>query len=56
VVPLARGTSNAYRKHCVQKGQRESQLKVLTLQNADECDFDFQAHILHHDHVTPRLH
>ena len=46
LAPLKPGTADAYRRHCVQiKGQRESQLKVLALQTADECDFDFEAHM-----------
>jgi hypothetical protein len=31
----------SYRRHLVQKGQREAQLKILTLQRAQDCDFDF---------------
>ena len=33
----------AYRRHLVAKGQREAQLKILTLQRAQDCDFDFDA-------------
>jgi hypothetical protein len=40
LIPLAAGAERAYRYHCVAKGQREAQLKVLTLQNASEFDFD----------------
>ena len=43
---LADGTERAYRRHCVGKGQREAQFKVLTLQNADEFDFDFTPHLI----------
>ncbi len=46
VVPLADGTERAYRHHCVAKGQREAQFKVLTLQNADEFDFDVTPHLI----------
>jgi len=41
VVALRSGASRAYREHCVRKGQRESQFKVLTLRDANEIDFDF---------------
>lgn len=41
VVALAPGAGHAYRDHAVRKGQRESQFKVLSLQNAAEVDFDF---------------
>ena len=41
VVALRSGTSRAYREHCVRKGQRESQFKVLTLRDASDLDFDF---------------
>ena len=46
LVALADGTERAYRRHCVGKGQREAQFKVLTLQNADEFDFDVSAHTI----------
>jgi hypothetical protein len=43
LVPLGAGAGEAYRRHCIErKGQRESQLKVLALQSAEECDFDFE--------------
>jgi hypothetical protein len=39
---LRRGASEAYHRHCVEtKKQREAQVKVLALQTAEECDFDF---------------
>jgi hypothetical protein len=40
LIPLADGAERAYRRHCVAKGQREAQFKVLTLQDASEFDFD----------------
>lgn len=46
LVALADGTERAYRAHCVGKGQREAQFKVLTLQNSDEFDFDVKPHIV----------
>jgi hypothetical protein len=44
VVPLAHGAGESYRQDCVARGQRETQLKLPYLQNAEECQFDFQAH------------
>ena len=41
IVRLEPGTTEAYKKHYIKKGQRESQFKVLTLQYAQNCDFDF---------------
>jgi len=41
LVALSAGAERAYRRHCVAKGQREAQFKVLTLQDASELDFDF---------------
>lgn len=46
VVALAPGAERAYRQHCVRKGQREAQFKVLTLQNASEFNFDVNPHRL----------
>ena len=46
IVALAAGAERAYRQHCVRKGQREAQFKVLTLQNASEFDFDVNPHLL----------
>jgi len=42
-VLLAPGTGESYRKDCVARGQREAQLKLPCLQNAEECRFDFEA-------------
>jgi hypothetical protein len=44
VVALRSGTSRAYREHCVRKGQREAQFKVLTLRDAADLDFDFPSY------------
>jgi GH3 auxin-responsive promoter len=44
VIAVRAGTGRAYREHCVRKGQRDSQFKVLTLQTAAELDFDFAPH------------
>jgi hypothetical protein len=43
-VALRSGTSRAYREHCVRKGQREAQFKVLTLRDASDLDFDFPSY------------
>ncbi len=56
LVTLADGAERAYRRHCVGKGQREAQFKVLTLQNADEFDFDVTPHLFSEpaDEAAPR--
>ena len=46
MVALRSGTSRAYREHCVRKGQREAQFKVLTLRDAADVDFDFLLHAM----------
>jgi hypothetical protein len=43
---LRAGTGRDYREHCVRKGQRESQFKALTLQNAADLDFDIENYCL----------
>ena len=39
VVALRPGVGEAYKRHCVDAGQREGQFKPLLLQN--DADFDF---------------
>jgi len=41
VVALKPGTGEAYRRHCLAKGQREAQFKIQALQNLRDCEFDF---------------
>ena len=41
---LMPGTGDVYRRYCVSNGQRDAQYKVMHLQYAHECDFDFCAH------------
>lgn len=45
VVPLREGTAEAYRRHCVAKGQRDAQFKLIRLQYGQDCSFDFSQHI-----------
>ncbi|MDR2195488.1 MAG: GH3 auxin-responsive promoter family protein, partial [Gallionellaceae bacterium] len=53
VVLLRAGTGEAYHRHIVEKKrQREAQVKVLALQNADECDFDFTPFELQNARLT----
>ncbi|HYD86437.1 MAG TPA: GH3 auxin-responsive promoter family protein [Vitreimonas sp.] len=48
---LRPGAADAYHRHCTeQKGQREAQAKVLALQTAEECRFDFAPYELTHAH------
>ena len=44
-VPLRPGTADAYRAHCVAKGQRDAQFKLIRLQYNQDCSFDFSQHI-----------
>jgi hypothetical protein len=44
VLPLRAGTAEAYRSHCVAKGQRDAQFKLIRLQYAHECTFEFDRH------------
>ena len=41
VLQVRPGTGDAYRQHCVSKGQREAQFKLIRLQYVHECTFDF---------------
>jgi hypothetical protein len=45
VVLLRAGTSEAYRSHCVARGQRDAQFKLIRLQYTHDCSFDFSQHI-----------
>lgn len=40
---LRPGTGDLYRQHCLAKGQRDGQFKVLPLQFHAKCSFDFEA-------------
>jgi hypothetical protein len=42
---LRSSAGDAYRRERVAKGQRDAQFKYLHLQYADECGFDFGAHV-----------
>tara|TARA_B100000508_G_C11363280_1_gene229997 strand:- start:13 stop:699 length:687 start_codon:yes stop_codon:yes gene_type:complete len=35
-----------YKSHCIQKGQREGQFKMVRLQYDNECNFDFNRYIV----------
>jgi len=39
------GTGEAYKKHCIENGQREGQFKVAHLQYKKDCIFDFHQYI-----------
>jgi len=43
---VANSTYDAYKMHCIGKGQRESQFKYLVLQEEKDCSFDFSTYIL----------
>lgn len=41
ILQLRPGAGDAFRQHCVSRGQREAQFKLLRLQYVHECTFDF---------------
>ena len=45
VVYLQPGTGDAYKTHCLQQGQRDDQFKVVKLQYAQDCSFNFSPYI-----------
>ena len=50
LLPVRPGTGEAYKRHCLQQGQREGQFKLIALQYQSDCSFafaEFQAHVLH---------
>jgi hypothetical protein len=56
ITALRAGAGEAYRRYCIErKGQRESQLKVLALQSAEDCDFDFEPYRLDHAPIAIAL-
>ena len=40
------GTREEFKKYFIEKGQKESQFKIVALQYKDELEFDFENHIL----------
>lgn len=47
---LEPGTGEAYKRHCLQNGQREAQFKLVRLQYAHECRFGFTSHARESSH------
>jgi hypothetical protein len=45
VIYLCPGTGETYKAHCLQQGQRDTQFKVMRLQYAKDCSFNFDAHV-----------
>ena len=45
VVYLLPGTGEAYKAHCLQQGQRDTQYKVVRLQYAKDCSFHFSDYV-----------
>ncbi|MGH9223823.1 MAG: GH3 auxin-responsive promoter family protein [Acidimicrobiales bacterium] len=43
---LRAGAGEAYRSHCVARGQRDAQFKVMPLQRAEDCTFDLAAAVV----------
>ena len=46
IVALEKGTGEKYKKHCVSKGQRDSQLKIQHLQYKKDINYDFSNQII----------
>jgi hypothetical protein len=42
---LKPGTGEAYKTHCLQQGQRDTQFKVVRLQYAKDCSFKFLSYV-----------
>ena len=49
---LGPGAGAGYRRWCVSRGQRDAQFKVLTLQYARECAFDFEPWLQQAHHAS----
>ena len=45
IVYLKPGTGDAYKAHCLQQGQRDTQFKVVRLQYAKDCSFNFLSYV-----------
>lgn len=44
-ITLRAGAGDAYRQHCIARGQREAQWKLVRLHYADQFDFDFTPYL-----------
>lgn len=44
IIFLKKGSAELYKRHCLDNGQREGQFKILQLQYANDCSFDFKSH------------
>ena len=42
LIPVKPGTGDAYKRDCLQRGQREGQFKILILQYLEDCSFPFR--------------
>ena len=45
IVYLHPGTGEAYKSHCLEQGQRDAQFKVVRLQYAKDCSFNFSNYV-----------
>jgi len=45
IVYLQPGTGEAYKTYCLQEGQRDTQFKVVRLQYAKDCSFNFSDYV-----------
>ena len=54
IIPVPPGTGELYKRHMLAKGQREGQFKLVALQYATDCTFDFtRASPTHASHDSP---
>jgi hypothetical protein len=45
IVYLQSGTGEAYKTHCLEQGHRDAQFKVVRLQYAKDCSFNFHSYV-----------
>ncbi len=54
IISVASGTGELYKRHMLAKGQREGQFKLVALQYATDCTFDFTSGSPTHASLDPR--
>ena len=54
VLQLRSGTSEAYKRFCVERGQREGQFKTIVLQYARALEFAFERFTIRAAHSDPK--
>ena len=54
IISVASGTGELYKRHMLAKGQKEGQFKLVALQYATDCTFDFTSGSPTHASLDPR--